>query len=96
MSTRWLARAILKAGVRMASPEAREWGQAMLRELDFVPGDWASLWWALGSVGALFQAPHAPLQTAEDVLCRAKALRAGGWGIRELHLRIRQLDAGDG
>jgi len=75
MSTRWLARAILKAGVRMASPEAREWGQAMLRELDFVPGDWAPLWWALGSVGALFQAPHAPLQTAEDVLCRAKALR---------------------
>lgn len=55
MAIRRLASAILTTSVRWASPGVREWGNAMLREMDFVEGDWAALFWALGSATALFR-----------------------------------------
>jgi hypothetical protein len=51
---RHLAIALLNAAARLAPPHAQDWAEAMLRELDFVSGDWAALWWALGGVGAIF------------------------------------------
>jgi len=33
--------------------ESRRWAEAMLRELDFIESDWAALWWATGSTGAI-------------------------------------------
>jgi len=54
MAIRRLASAILTASVRWAPPGVREWGNAMLREMDFVEGDWAALFWAFGSATALF------------------------------------------
>jgi len=33
--------------------ESRTWGDAMLREMDFVGSDWSALRWALGSASAL-------------------------------------------
>ena len=60
MTIRRLASAILTTAVRWASPGAREWGNAMLRELDFVEGDWAALFWALGSATAVFRRLEVP------------------------------------
>jgi hypothetical protein len=52
---RKLAAAILRAGLRLAPPATCEWASAMLRELDFIPGEWAALLWALGSAAAIFR-----------------------------------------
>lgn len=52
---RRLAVALIRAALRFAPPHARDWAQAMLRELDFVPGEWAALFWALGSAAAILR-----------------------------------------
>ena len=44
---------ILLFVVRQSAAENRSWGNAMLRELDFVDNDWAALLWALGSTTAI-------------------------------------------
>jgi hypothetical protein len=53
MTIRRLASAILASSVRRALSAVRERGNAMLRELDFVEGDWAARFWALGRATAL-------------------------------------------
>jgi hypothetical protein len=50
---RKLAAKLLEAVVRYAPEESREWASAMLRELDFIEGDWSALFWALGSAAAV-------------------------------------------
>jgi len=50
---RMLAEALLRGVLRLAPDESRDWASAMLRELDFVEGDWAALLWALGSITAI-------------------------------------------
>jgi hypothetical protein len=60
MAIRRLASAILTTSVRRVSPGVREWGNAMLREMDFVEGDWAALFWALGSATALLRRLEVP------------------------------------
>jgi len=47
-ASRWL-----RAVIRRSPAQSQEWGQAMLRENDFVEGDWPALRWALGSMAAL-------------------------------------------
>lgn len=74
MTIRRLASAILTAAVRRASPGVREWGNAMLREMDFVEGDWSALFWALGSAIALFRHLEAPMSNLSDVFPRTQAL----------------------
>jgi len=49
---RW-ANALLGAALRLAPPVTREWASAMLSELDFIPGEWSALFWALGSLAAI-------------------------------------------
>ncbi|HTJ31257.1 MAG TPA: hypothetical protein VL346_12190 [Acidobacteriaceae bacterium] len=39
--------------VRISPLASREWARAMLRELDFVEGEWGALRWALGSAAVL-------------------------------------------
>jgi hypothetical protein len=73
MTIRRLASAILTAAVRRASPGIREWGTAMLREMDFVESDWAALLWALGSVAALLKHFGAPMSDTH-VFSKAQAL----------------------
>jgi amino acid permease len=46
----------------------------MLREMDFVEGDWAALFWALGSAIALFRHFEAPMSQQPDILSRTQAL----------------------
>jgi hypothetical protein len=45
----------LNSIVRRALPDSQGWGNAMLRELDFIESDWRALLWALGSATALFR-----------------------------------------
>jgi hypothetical protein len=52
---RRLAEALLKGVLRLAPRESREWASAMLRELDFIEGEWAALFWALGSATAILR-----------------------------------------
>jgi hypothetical protein len=52
---RKLAGALLRAVLRLAPEESRDWALAMLRELDFVDGDWAALFWAIGSTTAILR-----------------------------------------
>jgi hypothetical protein len=51
--TRRLALGVLTVVIRHSSSERQLWGNAMLRELDFIEGDWAALFWAFGSTAAL-------------------------------------------
>ena len=51
--TRRLASRVLTVMIRHSSSESQLWGNAMLRELDFIEGDWAALVWAFGSTAAL-------------------------------------------
>ena len=53
MLIRNLALRTLNAVVRRTRPEVRDWGLAMLREMDFIENDWTALFWAIGSVSAL-------------------------------------------
>jgi hypothetical protein len=54
-AVRNLASKLLHAVLRYAPVESREWVEAMLRELDFIENDWAALFWALGSITAIFR-----------------------------------------
>jgi hypothetical protein len=47
------AACVLRAGVRLAPSDAREWGNAMLGELQHIEGNWAAVSWALGGAGVL-------------------------------------------
>lgn len=51
---RWAA-ALLRAAVGLAPQQTRGWATAMLRELDFIQGDWSALFWALGSLIAILR-----------------------------------------
>ena len=48
-----LADFVLRIGIRLAPAEAREWGNAMLGELQHIEGNWAAVAWALGGAGVL-------------------------------------------
>jgi hypothetical protein len=74
MTVRQLASTILRFSIRHASPKAREWGQAMLREMDFVRGDWAALFWAIESATALLLRRDPPTTIHADVLSKSNAL----------------------
>ena len=54
---RQAATVLLESAIRIAPPDAREWGQAMRGELSYVEGRWAVVMWALG--GASVMAKHA-------------------------------------
>jgi hypothetical protein len=50
---RKLAQRLLEAIATCVPAASRDWAQAMLHELDFIRGDWAALFWALGSAAAI-------------------------------------------
>jgi hypothetical protein len=51
---RWAA-SLLRAAVRLVPEQSRAWAQAMLGELDFIEGDWAAFFWAVGSLTAILR-----------------------------------------
>jgi hypothetical protein len=54
-AARNLAAKLLRAMLRYAPQEKRAWVEAMLRELDFIEGEWPALSWALGCTTAIFR-----------------------------------------
>ena len=52
---RKFAGALLRAVLRLAHVESRDWALAMLRELEFIEGEWAAFFWALGSTTAILR-----------------------------------------
>jgi hypothetical protein len=52
---RRLASRLLRAAARHSSSATQDWANAILRELDFIEGDWAALFWALGGAAAIFR-----------------------------------------
>ena len=46
----------------------------MLRELDFVEGDWAALRWSVGSAASLFRRFEVPLSSPGGVLAKTRVL----------------------
>jgi len=50
---RKLAIGLLDVVIKHSSREARNWGSAMVREMDFVEDDWSAALWAFGSTAAL-------------------------------------------
>lgn len=48
-----VAACMLRAGIRLAPGDAREWGNAMLGELQHIEGNWTAVAWALGGAGVL-------------------------------------------
>jgi hypothetical protein len=81
MKIRRLASAVLTTAIRHTSPRVREWGNAMLREMDFIENDWAALFWALGSATALFKKLEAPMSEPSDIFSKTQAL------LRTIHRR---------
>jgi hypothetical protein len=52
---RRVARTLLALALRMAPEVSREWARAMLSELEFIDGEWAALWWAIGGTAAVLR-----------------------------------------
>ncbi len=50
-----LSALILRASIRLAPKDAREWGNAALGELYHVEGNWAAVAWALGGASVLLK-----------------------------------------
>jgi len=50
---RQAATVLLESAIRIAPPHTRDWGRAMMGELNYVEGPWAGTLWALGSSGVL-------------------------------------------
>lgn len=74
MLVRGLAMKISGAVVRYASPGCKEWADGLAREVGFVEGDWAALWWALGSARVLFDYREAPIRSLAEVPAVARRL----------------------
>jgi len=55
---RKLALHIVSTINRFAPVGTAEWSRAILCEMEFIEGDWAALWWALGSMTMLFTRPQ--------------------------------------
>lgn len=52
---RTLASKVLRAVLRHAPPNSEDWAAAMFCELDYIEGDWAALFWAIGSTTAILR-----------------------------------------
>lgn len=72
MAIRTIATSILSIAIRHAAPEPRDWGKAMLREMDFVENDWEALFWAVGSVSAILRGVDVPVTDLTPLRLRAQ------------------------
>jgi len=53
MQLRQAATVLLESAIRIAPADTRDWGRAMMGELNYVEGPWAGAMWALGSSSVL-------------------------------------------
>lgn len=59
---RTFAHSLLCFAIRHSPGISHEWAEAMLGELDYIPGEWESLFWALGSIVAIIHQSARQLQ----------------------------------
>jgi hypothetical protein len=52
---RRFAERVLRAILRRAPDDSRDWANAVLRELDFIESDWTALLWAIGGAFAMIR-----------------------------------------
>jgi hypothetical protein len=88
---RKLATGLLRAVLRLVPEESRQWATAMLHELDFVDGDWAALFWALGSVTAILR--HAASVFRMNLKRPAKEAGMNNTGRKALGITLGALSA---
>jgi len=58
---RQAATMLLETAIRIAPPDAGDWGRAMRSELNYVEGHWAAVMWALGGASVLVKRALASL-----------------------------------
>jgi len=58
---RQAATVLLESAIRIAPPDAGDWGRAMRSELNYVEGHWAAVMWALGGASVLVRRALASL-----------------------------------
>ena len=85
---RRVAARLLEALLRLAPAGSRDWALAMLGELDFIEGEWASLLWAMGGATAILG--HAALAT----LARLKRQAKEGIGMNNTGKKIMGVSIG--
>jgi hypothetical protein len=85
---------LLECAIRIAPPDARDWGQAMRGELNHVEGLWAAVMWTLGGVSVLAKYTLASLFIPGR---RGQGLAPDGWLFaKSVSLRKAALVTGGG
>ena len=84
---------LLNGVTRNSQPQNQGWGNAMLRELDFIDSDWASLMWALGGTTAILK--HSVAITARGWV-RQQIDRRGEWTPKNVVKKVAGLASGVG
>ena len=82
---------LLGAVARNSQRESQCWGNAMLREVDFIDSDWASLWWALGGTTAVLK--HSLAITARSWV-RKQIDHRGDWTLKNGGKKVARLASG--
>ncbi len=90
-SARKFAVKLLNGVTRNSQPESQGWGNAMLRELDFIDSEWASLMWALGGTTAILKQSIAI--TARGWV-RQQIDRRGEWTLKNVGKKVARLASG--
>ena len=71
----WFLRSVIARFSPFAPAGVQEWGQAMLREMEFVQGSWSALGWAVGAARSYARAAAtAPMAAASDVPGRLRMM----------------------
>ncbi len=58
-----------------ASSGCWEWAEGLAREVEFVEGDWAALWWALGSLRVLLDRREDTVRSLSEASFKARQFR---------------------
>ncbi|MGO9273850.1 MAG: hypothetical protein ACLQOO_27020 [Terriglobia bacterium] len=87
---RQAATLLLECAIRIAPPDAGDWGRAMRSELNYVEGHWAAVMWALGGAGVLVKRALASL------LMPGRIPSGGGLFTKDVSVRKAVLVTGGG
>jgi hypothetical protein len=68
---RRVAMAISGVVVRYASSGCKDWAEGLAHEVEFVQGDWAAFWWALGSARVLLDRREATVGSVNEAAAKA-------------------------
>ena len=87
-----ISRLLLRGALTLLPRDRREWGEALLTELDQTRGGTESLRWALGGVRVILLSPHGLARLA--ALGVVIGVAGGTFGNHEIFLEVRQAGYG--